>query len=103
LGTHLIHNSGSHPQTDGQTEQVNEILKDILRACVMNYHDKWDKCLLLVELSYNNSYQESLRMAPFKALYGRQCHTPLNWIKPDERTIFDPDLVAEAEEIVHRI
>jgi hypothetical protein len=42
-------------------------------------------------------------MAPFKALYGRQCHTPLNWIKPDERTIFDPDLVTEAEEIVHRI
>jgi hypothetical protein len=82
---------------------VNEILKDMLRACAMNYHDKWDKCLLLVEFSYNNSYQESLRMAPFEALYGRRCRTPLNWIKPDERMIFDPDLVAEAEEIVHRI
>jgi hypothetical protein len=68
---HLIHNSTYHLQTDGQTERVNQILKDMLRACVLNYQDKWDKCLLLAEFSYSNNYQESLRMAPFKALYGR--------------------------------
>jgi hypothetical protein len=62
-----------------------------------------DKCLPLVEFSYNNSYQESLRMAPFEALYGHRCHRPVNWIKPDEKMIFGPDLVIEAEEIVHRI
>jgi hypothetical protein len=57
----------------------------------------------LAEFSYNNSYQESLKMAPFEALYGRRCRTPLNWIEPGEMTIFGPDLVVEAEQIVHRI
>jgi hypothetical protein len=63
----------------------------------------WDKCLSLPEFSYNNNYQESLKMAPFKALYGRRCRTPLNWIELGERTIFSPDLVIDVEEIVHRI
>jgi transposase InsO family protein len=103
LGMRLIRSSTYHPQTDGQTERVNQILKDMLRACVLNYLDKWDKYLSLVEFSYNNSYQESLRMAPFEALYGRRCRTPVNWIESGERTIFGPDLVIEAEEIVHRI
>jgi hypothetical protein len=70
---------------------------------VLNYQDKWDKCLPLAELSYNNSCLESLRMAPFEALYGRRCRTPLNWIEPGERTIFGPDLVTEAEVILHHI
>jgi hypothetical protein len=100
---HLIHSSAYHPQTDGQTERVNQILEDMLRAYELNYLDKWDICLLLVEFSYNNSYQESLRMAPFEALYGHRCRTPVNWIEPGERMIFGPNLVIEAEEIVHRI
>jgi hypothetical protein len=75
----------------------------MLRACVLNYPDKWDKCLPLAEFSYNNNYQESLRMAPFIALYGRRCHTLVNYIGPGEKMIFGPDLVIEAEEIVHRI
>jgi hypothetical protein len=82
---------------------VNQILEDMLRACVLNYPDNWDNCLPLAEFSYNNNYQESLRVAPFEALYGHHCHTPMNWIEPGERMIFDPDLVIEAEEIVHRI
>jgi transposase InsO family protein len=56
LGTRLIHNSGYHPQTDSQIERVNQILEDMLWACVLNYSDKWDKCLPLAEFSYNNSY-----------------------------------------------
>jgi hypothetical protein len=103
LGTRVIHSSAYHPQTDGQIERVNQILEDMLRTCVLNYPDKWDKCLPLAEFSYNNSYHKSLRMAPFEALYGRRCHTPVNWIEPSERTIFGPDHVSEAEEIVHRI
>jgi hypothetical protein len=75
----------------------------MLRACVLNYHDKWDKCLSLAKFSYNNNYQESLRMAPFEALYGRRCRTPLNWIMSGKRTIFHPNLITEAKEIVHRI
>jgi hypothetical protein len=81
----LIHSSAYHPQTDGQTERVNQILEDMLRACVLNYPNKWDKCLSLVVFSYNNSYQESLRMTPFEALYGHRCRTPVNWIEPGEK------------------
>jgi transposase InsO family protein len=103
LGTHLIHSSGYHPQTDGQTERVNQILEDMLRACVMEYPGSWDKTLSWAEFSYNSSYQESLKMVPFEALYGRQCRTPLNWIEPGERATFGPDIVVEAEATVRRI
>jgi hypothetical protein len=84
-------------------ERVNQVLEDMLRDCVLNYHDKWDKCLPLAEFSYNNCYQESLRMASFEALYGRRYRTPLNWIEPGERMIFGPDLVTKVMEIVHHI
>ena len=71
LETHLICSSAYHPQTDGQTERINQILEDMLRACVLTYPQKWDQCLPLAEFSYNNSYQESIKIAPFEALYGR--------------------------------
>jgi transposase InsO family protein len=103
LETHLIHNSAYHPQTDGQMERVNQILEDMLRACVMEYPGSWDKNLPWAEFSYNNSYQESLKMAPFNVLYGRKCHTSLNWIKPGEKAIFGPDIVDEAKAMVRRI
>ena len=96
IGTHVIRSSAYHPQTDGQTERVNQILEDMLRACVLHYGKDWDKCLSLAEFSYNNSYQSSLKMAPFEALYGRRCRTPLNWSQAGEREIFGPDLVLEA-------
>jgi hypothetical protein len=72
----------------------------MLRACVIHYGTSWDKCLALAEFSYNNSYQSSLQMAPFEALYGRRCRTPLNWSQTGERHIFGPDLVVEAEDKV---
>jgi len=103
LGTKLIRSSAYHPQTDGQTERVNQILKDMLRACVIHYDKSWDKCLALAEFSYNNSYQESLKMARFEALYGRRCRTPLSWSQVGERVVFGPDLVTEAEEKVRVI
>lgn len=103
LGTHVIRSSAYHPQTNGQTERVNQILEDMLRACVLHYGKDWDKCLSLAEFSYNNSYQSSLKMAPFEALYGRRCRTPLNWSQAGEREIFGPDLVLEAEEKVRVI
>jgi hypothetical protein len=100
LGTKLIRSSAYHPQTDGQTERINQILEDKLRACVIQYDKNWDKCLALAEFSYNNSYQSSLKMAPFEALYGRRCWTPLSWSQTGQRKIFGPDLVTEAEEKV---
>jgi hypothetical protein len=62
-----------------------------------------DECLPLAEFSYNNNYQESIKMAPFEALYGRRCRTPLNWSEPGERYFFRPDMVKEAEEKVQKI
>ncbi|WVZ80294.1 hypothetical protein U9M48_027784, partial [Paspalum notatum var. saurae] len=100
LGTNLIHSSAYHPQTSGQVERVNQILEDMLRACALTYSTKWDECLPLAEFAYNNSYQKSLEMAPFEALYGRWCRTPLNWSEPGERVTFGPDLVTQAEEQV---
>jgi transposase InsO family protein len=103
LGTKLLHSSTYHPQTSGQTERVNHILEDMLRACVLEFPQKWDDCPPLAEFSYNNSYQESIKMAPFEALYGRRCRTPLNWSEPRERWYSRPDLVKETEAKVQRI
>ncbi|WVZ89790.1 hypothetical protein U9M48_036149 [Paspalum notatum var. saurae] len=103
LGTTSIHSSAYHPQTSGQVERVNQILEDMLRACALTYSTKWDECLPLAEFTYNNSYQKSLEMAPFEALYGRRCRTPLNWSEPGERVTFGPDLVTQAEEQVRLI
>jgi hypothetical protein len=91
LGTKLIHSSSYHPLTDGQTERVNQVVEDMLRACVIHFDKSWDKCLALTEFAYNNSYQASLKMAPFEALYGRRCHTPFNWSQAGERTLFGPN------------
>jgi hypothetical protein len=103
LGTHLIHSLAYHPETDGQTKRVNQILKDMLRDCVLEHQGSRDQNLHWVEFSYNNSYQESLKMAPFKVLYRCRCRTPLNWIEPGDKVIFGPDLVKEAEATIRRI
>jgi hypothetical protein len=75
----------------------------MLRACIIHYGTNWDKCLALAEFSYNNSYQSSLQMAPFEALYGRRCRTPLSWSETGEHQIFGPDLVIETENKVKLI
>jgi transposase InsO family protein len=103
LGTIVIRSSAYHPQTDGQTERVNQILEDMLRACVIHYGKNWDKYISLAEFSYNNNYQSSLKMAPFEALYGRRCRTPLNWSQAGEREIFGPDQVLKVEDKVRVI
>ncbi|WVZ71108.1 hypothetical protein U9M48_019729 [Paspalum notatum var. saurae] len=100
LGTNLVRSSAYHPQTSGQVERVNQILEDMLRACALTYSTKWDEYLPLAEFAYNNSYQKSLKMAPFEALYGRRCRTPLNWSEPGERVTFGADLVTQTEEQV---
>jgi hypothetical protein len=70
MDTKLIFCSAYHPQTDGQTERTNQILEDMLRACALKYGKSWDNSLPYVEFSSNNSYQASIEMAPFEALYG---------------------------------
>jgi hypothetical protein len=102
-GTMLLHTSAYDPQTSGQIERVNQILEDMLQACVLEFPQKWDECLPLAEFSYNNSYQESIKTGPFGALYGRRCRTPLNWSERGERWFFRPDMVKEMEDKVQQI
>jgi hypothetical protein len=67
---------------------VKQIVEDMLIACVIYFDKSWDKCLALAEFAYNNSYKASLKMAPFEALYGRRCRTPLNWSQAGEQNLF---------------
>jgi hypothetical protein len=103
LGTKLIRSSSYHVQTDGQTKRISQILEDMLRASILHFDKSWDKCLSLAEFSYINSYQASLKMAPFDALDGQRCHTLLNYSEAGERTLFGLDLVKDAEEKVQVI
>jgi hypothetical protein len=75
----------------------------MLCACVLTDGPKWDKHLPLAEFSYNNSYQENIKISPFEALYGQPCRTPLSWSESGERVIFGPHIVAEVEEKVKQI
>ena len=92
--------SAYHPQTDGQTERVNQILEDMLRACALQYGTSWDMSLPYAKFSYNNSHQKSLKMALFEALYGRKCRTPLFWNQTRESQVFGPDVLRDTEEQV---
>jgi hypothetical protein len=97
MDTKLNFGSAYHPQTDGQTERTNQVLEDMLRACALKHGGSWDKSLPFAEFSYNNSYQASLKMAPFEALYGRKCRTPLYWSETGESHLFGPEIIKEAE------
>ncbi|GJX91955.1 reverse transcriptase domain-containing protein [Tanacetum coccineum] len=77
LGTQLDMSTAYHPETDGQSERTIQTLEDMLRACVIDFGKGWEKYLLLVEFSYNNSYHASIKATPFKALYGRKCRSPI--------------------------
>jgi hypothetical protein len=97
MDTKLNFSSAYHPQTDGQTERTNQVLEDMLRACALKHGGSWDKSLPFAEFSYNNSYQASLKMAPFEALYGRRCRTLLYWSETGESQLFGPEIIKEAE------
>ena len=98
LGTSLAMSSAYHPQTDGQTERVNQVLEDMLRACVLDFGGSWEEHLTMVEFAYNNSFQLSIRMAPFEALYGRPCRSPAYWLEVGESLLLGPDLIRETSE-----
>jgi transposase InsO family protein len=78
FGKNLNFSTAYHPQTDGKTKRVNRIIEDMLRMYAMDNPSKWEYYLHLVEFAYNNGYQDSLRMSPFEALYGRKCNTPVS-------------------------
>ena len=95
LGTELRLSTAFHPQTDGQSERVIQILEDMLRACVLDFQGSWVEHLPLIEFAYNNSFQSSIGMAPYEALYGRPCRSPMCWTESGEATLIGPELVQE--------
>jgi hypothetical protein len=97
MDTKLNFSSAYHPQMNGQIERTNQILEDMLRACALKYEKSWDKSLPYTEFSYNNSYQASIEMASFEALYGRQCRTPLFWSQTGESQVFGLEVLRDAE------
>ncbi|XP_020082447.1 uncharacterized protein LOC109706053 [Ananas comosus] len=97
LGTRLDFSTEFHPQTDGQSERRIQILEDMLRACVLDFRGGWHDFLAMAEFTYNNSYQESIAMASFEALYGRKCRSPIHWSVVGERIVLGPDVLQEAE------
>ncbi|GKF95421.1 putative reverse transcriptase domain-containing protein, partial [Tanacetum coccineum] len=89
-----------HPQTDGQSERTIQTLEDTLRACVIDFGGSWDVHLLLAEFSYNNSYHSSIKCAPFEALYGRKCRSPVLWAEIGESSLIGPELIQETTDKV---
>ncbi|KAK2429513.1 hypothetical protein QL285_027945 [Trifolium repens] len=95
MGTRLKMSTSHHPQTDGQSERTIQTLEDMLRACVLEDGGSWSNHLHLIEFAYNNSYHASIGMAPYEALYGRKCRTPLCWTEVGDRSFLGPDIVQE--------
>ncbi|KAL4020700.1 hypothetical protein IC575_019481 [Cucumis melo] len=93
MGTGLKFSTSFYPQTNGQSERTIQTLEDMLRACLLQLKGSWDTRLPLMEFAYNNSYQSSIGMAPYEALYGKPCRTPMCWNEVRERKLVGSELV----------
>ncbi|GJT93509.1 putative reverse transcriptase domain-containing protein [Tanacetum coccineum] len=103
LGTQLDMSTAYHPETDGQSERTIQTLEDMLRACVIDFGKGWEKHLPLVEFSYNNSYHASIKAAPFEALYGRKCRSPVCWAEVGDVQLTGPKIIHETTEKIVQI
>ncbi|GJZ99690.1 putative reverse transcriptase domain-containing protein [Tanacetum coccineum] len=103
LGTSLDMSTAYYPQTDGQSERTIQTLEDMLRACVIDFGNGWVKHLPLVEFSYNNSYHASIKAAPFEALYGQKCRSPVCWAEVGQVQLAGQQLVQEKMERIIQI
>ena len=103
LDTQLNFSTAFHPQTDRQTERVNQNLEDMLRMYVMNQPKKWEEYLHLVEFAYNNHFQASAKLSPFEILYGRKCNTPISWSSLVDRIMLGPEMLKDMEPTVKQV
>ncbi|GJZ52421.1 putative reverse transcriptase domain-containing protein [Tanacetum coccineum] len=103
LGTNLDMSTAYHPQTDGKSKRTIQTLDYMLRACVIDFGNGWVKHLPLVEISYNNSYHASIKVAPFEALYGLKCRSPVCWAEVGQVQLTGPEIVQETTEKVMQI
>nr|GEU84990.1 putative reverse transcriptase domain-containing protein [Tanacetum cinerariifolium] len=103
LGTQLNLSTAYHAEMNGQSERTIQTLEDMLRACVINFGNSWDRNLPLVEFSYNNSYHASIKAAPFEALYGRKCRSPVCWSEVGDSQLTGPKLIQETTKMIVQI
>ncbi|GJV82862.1 putative reverse transcriptase domain-containing protein [Tanacetum coccineum] len=103
LGTKLDMSTAYHPQIDGQSERTIQTLEDMLCACAIDFGKGWVNHFPFVMFSYNNSYQASIKAAPFEALYGRKCRSPVCWTEVREAQILGPDLIQETTKKIIQI
>nr|GFD11505.1 reverse transcriptase domain-containing protein [Tanacetum cinerariifolium] len=103
LGTRLDMSTAYHPKNDGQSERTIQTLEDMLRAYAIDFGKGWVNHLPLVEFSYNNSYHATIKAAPFEALYGRKCRSPVCWTEVGEAQILGPELIQETTEKIVQI
>ncbi|GKF90186.1 putative reverse transcriptase domain, ribonuclease H-like domain, aspartic peptidase domain protein [Tanacetum coccineum] len=92
-----------HPETDGQSEMTIQTLEDMLWACVIDFGKGWERHLPLVEFSYNNSYNANIKAAPFEALYGRKCRSPVCWAKVGDVQLTKPEIINETTKKIMQI
>ncbi|KAL0561659.1 hypothetical protein IC582_002099 [Cucumis melo] len=103
MGTKLDFSTTFHPQTDGQTERLNQVLENMLRAYALEFPGSWDSHLHLMEFVYNSSFQATIGMAPFEALYGKCCRSPICWGEVGEQRLMGPELVQSTNEAIQKI
>ncbi|GKF23296.1 putative reverse transcriptase domain-containing protein, partial [Tanacetum coccineum] len=103
LGTSLDMSIAYHPETDEQSERTIQTLEDMIRACMIGIGNGWVKHFPLVEFSYNNNYHASIKAAPFVALYGRRCRSPVCWAEVREVQLTSPEIVHETTEKIIQI
>ena len=77
-----------HPQTDGQTQRTIQTLEDLLMTCILDFEGSQEEYQPLVKFTYNNSYQATIGMTPFEALYDQKCRTPLCWEEVGDVTVY---------------
>ena len=103
LGTKLKFSTAFHPQTDGQSERTIQTLEDMLRACMIDFKSSWEAHLPFVEFAYNNSFQATIGMAPYEALYGRKCRSPVHWDEVGEWKLVGPEILQQTQDVVAKI
>nr|GEU53230.1 reverse transcriptase domain-containing protein [Tanacetum cinerariifolium] len=103
MGTQLDMSTTYHPETDGQNERTIQTLEDMLRVCVIDFENGWERHLPLIEFSYNNSYHASIKVTPFEALYGRKCRSPFCWAEVEDAQLTGPELIHETTEKIVQI
>nr|GEZ97024.1 reverse transcriptase domain-containing protein [Tanacetum cinerariifolium] len=98
LGTYISMSTAYHPETEGQSERNIQTLEDMLRVYVIDFGKGWVKHLPLCKFSYNNSYHASIKAAPYEALYGQKCRSPVCWAEVGEAQLTGPELIQETTE-----